>query len=54
VDRSIVEVFVNGQSACLTRVYPENPDSLGFSLQSRGRPAVCKTLQAWSLKRVFQ
>jgi len=54
VDRCIVEVFVNGQSACLTRVYPENPDSLGFSMQSRGRRAVCKTLQAWTMARIFQ
>ena len=53
VDRCIVEVFVNGQSACLTRVYPEKPDSLGFSIQSRGRPAVCQTLRAWTMERVF-
>ena len=53
VDRCIVEVFVNGQSACLTRVYPENPDSLGLSIQSRGRPAVCRTLRAYPMKRIF-
>jgi len=54
VDRSIVEVFVNGRSACLTRVYPENPDSIGFSIQSRGRPAVCRTLQAHTMERIFR
>lgn len=53
VDRSIVEVFVNGQSACLTRVYPAAPDSVGFSMQTRGSAAVCKKLQAWSMERVF-
>ena len=53
VDRSIVEVFVNGQSACLTRVYPEHPDSLGFSIQSRGRSACCRTLRAWTMKKIF-
>ena len=54
VDRCIVEVFVNGQSACLTRVYPEGSDSLGFSIQSRGRPALCQTLRAWTMRRIFQ
>ena len=53
VDRSIVEVFVNGTSACLTRVYPENPDSVGVSIEARGRPARCTRLQAWSMERVF-
>jgi beta-fructofuranosidase len=53
VDRSIVEVFVNGQSACLTRVYPEGADSVGFSMQARGGGAVCKKLQAWEMERVF-
>ena len=53
VDRSIVEVFVNDRSACLTRVYPESPDSVGFSMQARGRPALCKTLRAWSMERVY-
>jgi beta-fructofuranosidase len=54
VDRSIVEVFANGQTACLTRVYPESPDSLGFSIQSRGRPALCRTLRAHTMERVFR
>ena len=53
VDRSIVEVFVNGQSACLTRVYPEATDSVGFSVETRGRSAVCRKLQAWTMERVF-
>ena len=53
VDRCIVEVFVNGQSACLTRVYPEGPDSVGFSIQARGHSAVCRKLQAWRMDRIF-
>ncbi len=53
VDRSIVEVFVNGRSACLTRVYPESPESVGFSIEARGSSAVCRRLQAWSMERVF-
>jgi beta-fructofuranosidase len=53
VDRSIVEVFVNGQSACLTRVYPEGTDSDGFSIEARGQRARCRKLQAWTMERVF-
>ena len=53
VDRSIVEVFVNGQSACLTRVYPEGTDSDGFSIEARGHRARCRKLQAWTMERVF-
>jgi beta-fructofuranosidase len=53
VDRSIVEVFVNGQSACLTRVYPAGADSVGFSIEARGHRAVCSKLQAWAMERVF-
>ena len=34
IDRSIVEVFVNNQTACLTRVYPTNSNSIGFSIES--------------------
>ncbi len=53
VDRSIVEVFVNDHSACLTRVYPQADDSVGFSIQARGHSAVCRKLQAWNMERVF-
>jgi beta-fructofuranosidase len=52
VDRSIVEVFVNG-SACLTRVYPEGSESVGFSMTSRGQDALCRSLSAWTMERVF-
>ena len=53
IDRSIIEVFVNKQNACLTRVYPANSDSIGFSIEARGRYARCKKLQAWSMNRIF-
>ena len=53
IDRSIVEVFVNKQTACLTRVYPSSSDSIGFSIEARGKDAQCKKLQAWSMDRIF-
>ena len=53
IDRSVVEVFVNGTSTCLTRVYPVNPNSLGVSLVSRGNDACCTSLTTWNMKRVL-
>jgi beta-fructofuranosidase len=53
IDRSIVEVFAAGQSACLTRVYPERSDSIGFSLEARGHAAVCRQLEAWTMDRIL-
>ena len=53
IDRSIVEVFVNNQTSCLTRVYPSSSDSIGFSIEARGKDAQCKQLQAWSMDRIF-
>ena len=54
IDRSVVEVFVNETSACLTRVYPVNPNSLGISLTSRGSGAYLSSLKAWTLKSIYE
>ena len=50
LDRSIVEVFVNGRQCVAARVYPEREDSVGVSLQSHGRDAVLRTLEAWPMR----
>ena len=42
VDRSVVEVFVNGKQCVAMRVYPGREDSVGVSLRSQGRT------RAWS------
>ncbi len=54
VDRSVVEVFVNGKQCVALRVYPEREDSLGVSFRSQGRDATLRSLNAWQMKRVFQ
>jgi len=50
VDRSVVEVFVNGKQCVAVRVYPSREDSVGVSLRSQGRDAKLKTLDAWQME----
>jgi len=52
VDRSVVEVFVNGRQCIAVRVYPGRDDSLGVSLRSQGRDATLKSLDAWQMKNI--
>ena len=37
IDRSVVEVFVNGRQCVSLRVYPSREDSVGVSLRAQGR-----------------
>ena len=53
VDRSVVEVFVNGRQCVAMRVYPSLKDSVGVSLRSQGRDAVLKSLDAWQMKSIY-
>ena len=50
IDRSIVEVYVNGQQFLTGRVYPGRKDSLGVSLRAYGQDAALKKLDAWQMK----
>ncbi len=52
VDRSVVEVFVNGRQALAVRVYPSREDSAGVSLCSRGSSALLKSLDAWRMESI--
>jgi len=54
VDRSVVEVFVNGRQCVAVRVYPGREDSVGVSLRSQGRDAVLKSLDAWQMKNIYK
>jgi beta-fructofuranosidase len=49
LDRSVVEVFVNGRQALAQRIYPSRPDSLGTRVFSRGGRARVTKLQAWDM-----
>jgi beta-fructofuranosidase len=53
VDRSVVEVFVNGKQCLAVRVYPGHPESVGVSLRAQGRDAVLRSLDAWEMKSIY-
>lgn len=54
VDRSVVEVFVNGKQCLAVRVYPAREDSLGVSLRAQGSAARLISLAAWQLRSVWE
>ena len=53
LDRSIIEVFVNGKQCLGVRLYPGREDSLGVSLRAQGRNAVLKSLDAWQMTSIY-
>jgi beta-fructofuranosidase len=53
VDKSIVEVFVNGKQCVAIRVYPGREDSLGVSLRAQGQDAELKSLEACQMKNIY-
>ena len=54
IDRSVVEVFVNGKQCVSLRVYPGREDSVGVSLRSQGQDAALKSLDAWQMKNIYE
>ena len=53
VDRSVVEVFVNGRQFAAVRVYPSRADSVGVSLRSQGTETQVRSLDAWQMKNIY-
>ena len=53
VDRSVVEVFVNGKQCVAARVYPGRPDSTGVSIRSQGKDAELLSLDAWKMEDIY-
>ena len=53
VDRSIVEVFVNGRQCVAVRAYPGREDSLGVSIRAQGQQAGLVALDAWRMRNLF-
>ena len=49
LDRSIVEVFVNGRQALTQRIYPSRGDSQNIRVFSRGGRAKVKFIEAWDM-----
>ena len=53
VDRSVVEVFVNGRQCVAVRVYPERDDSVGVIMRSQGAPSRLLSLDAWQMQSIW-
>ena len=53
IDRSVVEVFVNGKLYFAMRVYPSRQDSVGVSVRAQGQDAVLKSLDAWQMESIW-
>ena len=53
VDKSVVEVFVNGKQCVAVRVYPGREDSVGVSLRAQGQDAMLNSLDAWQMKSIY-
>jgi len=54
IDKSIVEVFVNGKQALAVRVYPSRTDAVGVSLRSQGQDSELNSLNAWQMKNIYE
>ena len=54
IDKSVVEVFVNGKQCVAMRVYPGRDDSKGVSIRAQGQDAELKSLDAWQMKNIYE
>lgn len=54
IDRSVVEVFVNGRQCIALRTYPTRDDSQGVSLRAFGKKARLMKLDAWQMDNIYQ
>ena len=53
IDKSVLEVFVNGKQCVAMRVYPGRDDSTGVSILSHGNEAELASLEAWQMKSIY-
>ena len=53
VDRSVVEVFVNGLYYLAKRIYPSRKDSLGVQVYAVGGKASVVSMEAWDMEPVW-
>ena len=54
VDKSVVEVFINGRQCVAQRVYPGLEESVGVSLRSQGSESQLLSLDAWQMKSIYE
>lgn len=52
LDRSVIEVFANDQTAMASRIYPTRPDSLGVRLVANGGQATARSMDVWTISPI--
>lgn len=53
LDGSVLEVFINHETALSTRIYPEKPGSIGLDLFAEGGTATFQHLDIWDMKSML-
>jgi beta-fructofuranosidase len=53
LDRSVLEIFANGDTCLASRIYPTRPDSLGLELFARRGGAKVKSIKVWTLESIW-
>ena len=53
LDRSVIEIFANGDTCLASRIYPTRPDSLGLELFARRGGAKVKSIKVWTLESIW-
>jgi beta-fructofuranosidase len=54
IDKSILEVFINGKQCIAMRVYPERDDSISVSLRSQGKDAKLNSIVAYQMANIYK
>ena len=55
LDRSVIELFVNGRITLSTRIYPTRPDSVGLRLFChQGAPVQLTSLDIWQMASIWE
>ena len=49
LDKSVLEIFANGQQCLTQRIYPTRADSLGVSIFTKGGEAILNKLDVWTI-----
>lgn len=53
LDKSVLEVFINGKQCVAMRVYPSRDDSKYVSVRSQGTTAILKSLDVWQMQNIY-
>ena len=54
LDKSVLEVFINGKQCVAMRVYPSRDDSKYVSVRSQGTTAILKSLDVWKMQNIYE